>query len=100
MVAFPRAGPSRTYFTWTPLPQGATYDVSRTLISALAASMYGPCLSNDQAGSSVLDTSSPPPGDGYAYLARVNDDGCGTIGTWGKLRSGADRVNLDPAACP
>ena len=100
VVASPRAGPSLTYFTWTPLPQGATYDVSRTLISALAASMYGPCLSNDQAGSSVLDTSSPPPGDGYAYLARVNDDGCGTIGTWGKLRSGTDRVNLDPAACP
>ncbi len=85
---------------WSAAPSADRYDVTRGALSALAPGAYGPCLADDLAEPFVDDGAMPAAGDGYLYLVRGVDAGCGGAGDYGSDSTGASRSNADPAACP
>jgi hypothetical protein len=42
----------------------------------------------------------PPASDGFFFLVRGRDSGCGGVGTWGRDAYGMERVNASSARCP
>ena len=46
------------------------------------------------------DGETPVPGDGFLYLVRGVDAGCGGAGDYGADSAGTARSSIDPAACP
>jgi len=92
-----------TQMTW-PLPSSADlFDISRGLVSELAAGSFGQCETSrdpDPTDGVFLDSESPALGGSFFYLVRGVDNGCGGPGTWGVDSEGIERVNDDPAACP
>lgn len=100
-VQHDRASGSTT-LAWPLLPAADRYDVSRGRIAELRAGTFGQCrtaVDPDPADGTFHDTTSPGAGDGFFYLVRGVDAGCGGAGTWGSGSSGVERVNTDPAAC-
>ena len=94
------AGSVPSRISWSPAPSADAYDVTRGALAALAPGAYGPCLANDRAESHVDDGERPLPGDGFLYLVRGVDAGCGGAGGYGADSAGSSRSNSDPAACP
>jgi aminopeptidase N len=86
--------------SWTPLPTADSYDVIRGLISEAHAGDYGPCFVSQVSANAIADTDVPPPDDGFLYLIRGVDLGCGGAGTFGTDSAGATRVNGNSSACP
>ena len=66
---------------------------------AVGADQFGPCLDSLLPGAIFEDASTPPSGDGFAYLIQGVDSVCGS-GTLGSADGITERVNLDPSACP
>lgn len=84
-----------TTLSWTAAARADTYDLSRGLLGALPGD-YGSCWEPALAGLSHLDSDTPPAGEGFAYLVRGQDAGCGGGGTTGVDSQGAER----PSPCP
>ncbi|MFN7966471.1 MAG: alpha/beta hydrolase-fold protein [Acidobacteriota bacterium] len=66
---------------WDVAPSADTYDLSRGLLSALPAT--GACLARGIAQPSFDDPATPPAANGFLYLVRGVDAGCGGSGVWG-----------------
>lgn len=86
--------------SWDGDPRAKVHDVSRGLISGLPSGDYGSCFADDLAATSVEDADVPPPGDGYFYLVRGANPGCGGNGPWGSSSGGSPRVPAGAGACP
>lgn len=93
-------GAAEAVVSWTPDPKADLHDVSRGTLSGLASSGYGACFASGITSNSVVDGEIPPSGDGFAYLVRGLNVGCGGAGTWGTRSDGTPRSNPDPSACP
>jgi len=88
------------HLVWESLPGASGYRVYRGAVNALALGHYGDCLTpaGDLTETVFDDAASPPPGEGWFYLAvaRVG----GTIGTLGFDSRGVERVRRAGASCP
>ncbi len=93
-VTVARAG-ATAHLTWSPAARAETHDVQRGLLSALASS-YGGCLATGLTDPSLDDADMPPSGDGFFYLVRGHDAGCGGGGSFGTDGTGAEI----PSSCP
>ena len=80
-----------TILAWTAAARADTYDLSRGLLGSLQAG-YGSCLIVGLPGLSYDEMDEPGPGDGYHYLVRGCDDGCGGAGPAGNDSSGGART--------
>jgi len=79
-----------TDLAWAPVAFADTYDVSRGPIRALASG-YGACFAT-VASAPLSDPDAPAEGDGFAYLVRAVDAGCGGAGSAGTDSSGTPRL--------
>ena len=112
--------PLPSLITWTNKSQvdwaatGTHFDAIRGDLGALRASggqfdgTVQACLFNDSLYPQFFDSTLPSTGQGFYYLVRLQNDGCG-VGLWGTGSpaevpgAGGDRdadLALDPAACP
>jgi aminopeptidase N len=87
-------GPPATLY-WTAAARADAYDLTRGLLSTLPSG-YGACHAPQWPGLSYEDGDGPPLGDGYHYLVRGHDTGCGGGGPLGTDSSGGLRL----APCP
>jgi len=88
------AGAAR--LTWPAAARAETYDVQRGTFTELRASSYGACLASAIAATALDDLDQPAADDGFFYLVRGRDAGCGGPGSLGTDGSGVPR----PPACP
>jgi hypothetical protein len=89
--------------TWTAFTTAESYDVSRGRLTQLRSNDFGTCQNlRDQnlTDTTFVEPINPPVGDGYYFLVRGRDLGCGGVGTWGASSAGVERINSNPAACP
>jgi hypothetical protein len=85
------------HLEWAAVAQAETYDLVRGLLSLLVAQAdYGSCLAAQVGGTSADDGELPPAGDGFLYLVRGHDAGCGGGGPLGQDSSD----NARPSPCP
>ena len=68
--------------SWTPAARADWHDVIRGPLSGLASSL-GSCLATGIVGTTFIDSEILAPGDGFAYLVRGYDAGCGGAGSLG-----------------
>jgi len=94
-VGAERPTPTSISLSWTAAARADSYDISRGLLSALAEG-YGSCLATLSPTLSYLDADVPPSGDGFQYLVRGQDAGCGGAGPLGTDSTGTPR----PSPCP
>jgi len=88
------AGQSRV--TWNAAARAETHDVQRGSLAALGVGDYGACIATEVAGLAYDDADAPASGEGFAYLVRGHDGGCGGGGSLGTDSAGAPR----PSVCP
>ena len=81
--------------SWTAAARSDSYDLTRGLVSGLAAG-YGACFAPGVAGLSYVDAELPADGQSFAYLVRGVDAGCGGAGSLGTNSAGTPR----PSPCP
>lgn len=87
-----------THLTWGSAPSVETFDVARGLLTTISSGDYGECIIRGLTAAEYDDTDAPPPqGDGFAYLVRGVDTGCGGAGSWGQDSAGSERT---VTACP
>jgi arabinan endo-1,5-alpha-L-arabinosidase len=86
--------------SWNSTPSADRWDLSRAALTQLGPGQYGACLVDDLAATQLNDPSRPTSGEGFGYLVRAVDLGCGAAGSWGLDSTSAERINLDPMACP
>ncbi len=86
--------------SWAALPSADRYDLTRGALSTLAPGELGACLVDDLAGTTYDDAAIPTAGDGWLYLVRGEDAGCGGSGSWGRDSSGSERNNQSAGVCP
>ena len=84
-----------TTLSWTPAARADVYDLTRGPLSGLPAG-YGSCFEPLIDGLSHIDGDLPGVGDGYGYLVRGHDLGCGGGGTLGNDSAGAERTSPCP----
>ncbi len=85
------------HLAWTAAPRADAYDISRGLLSTLVSSAdYGACFATLVSALSTDDPELPPTGDGWFYLVRGQDTGCGGPGPVGADSDGNPR----PSPCP
>ena len=94
------SGSGATHLNWVALSSADRYDVTRGALSALEPNRLGDCLVDDLPNTSYDDSTLPSAGDGWQYLVRGEDAGCGGTGSWGSNSSGAERLNQSPGVCP
>ncbi len=90
------ASPGSAHLAWNAAARAETHDLQRGTLSDLRLGSYGACLVSQIAATTYDDLDVPVPDDGFCYLARGHDAGCGGGGSLGSDSSGAAR----PAACP
>lgn len=100
VVGLSVAGGSVSTIAWSPTDRADAYDVTRGRLSSLSGESYGACLANDLAATSITDADLPASDDGFLYLVRGENPGCGGAGSLGAGAGGNERSNLDPEACP
>ncbi len=81
---------------WPAAARAESYDVQRGTFTQLRTASYGECVALAIAETTFDDLDQPAPGDGYFYLVRGRDAGCGAGGSLGTDGSGTPR----PPACP
>ena len=81
---------------WPAAARAESYDVQRGTFTQLRTASYGECVALAIAETTFDDLDQPAPGDGYFYLVRGRDAGCGGGGSPGTDGSGTPR----PSACP
>ncbi len=89
----PVGGP--TQLSWTVSTRADAYDLTRGLVSGLSGS-YGSCYQSLIPGLAHVDDQLPPAGDGFAYLVRGYDAGCGGGGPLGDDSFGSERNSPCP----
>ncbi len=94
------SGGAATRLSWTRPARADRFDLARGLLSALAPGAYGACAANDLDALTWTDPELPAAGNGFTYLVRAVDLGCGGAGSWGTTSSGAERIDASPGACP
>lgn len=83
---------SSSRLQWTSLVSADQYDVGRGLLAALPQTgAAGDCLAAALTTTTLDDAATPPVGDGYYYLVRPVDLGCGGAGSWGWDSAGVSR---------
>jgi hypothetical protein len=82
---------------WDPERSAGVYNLYRDLVSNLTGLGYGLCDQHDLTATTTTDTGTPPIGDGYFYLATV-ENRLGEEGTKGADGFGGTRPN--PSPCP
>jgi aminopeptidase N len=85
-----------TQLTWDAAARAESSDVQRGTLTALRAGDYGACLASQIAATTLVDLDPTTADDGFFYLVRGHDAGCGGGGSLGTDGSGAPR----PPACP
>jgi hypothetical protein len=85
-----------THLAWSEAARADSYDLIRALLSELAAGSYGSCLAPMLGSPLYDDPDSPPQGEGFAYLVRGRDTGCGGGGSLGTASSGSERSSPCP----
>jgi hypothetical protein len=68
-----------------------TYDVSRGAIADLPSGL-GSCFATGSSSLTVVDADVPAPGEGFAYVVRGVDAGCGGPGPAGFDSAGTPRA--------
>jgi len=92
-----RVSQALAHLAWTAAPRAESYDLTRGTLSALeTAGDYGACLAPLVAGLGYDDADLPPAADGFVYLVRGHDAGCGGGGPLGEDSSGSPI----PSPCP
>ena len=94
LVALGPAG-QPTELAWNAAPRADLYDVIRGSLGAVASGP-GSCHAPGQSGLSYVDAELPPVGEGFAYLIRGYDSGCGGGGTLGLDSTGELRTSPCP----
>jgi hypothetical protein len=97
-----RNGSSATV-TWALLASAESYDVSRGRLTALSSNQFGSCQNARDAALTdreFVEPDLPPSGDGFFFLVRGRDTGCGGVGSYGTSSTGVERTNTDLLACP
>jgi hypothetical protein len=96
-LAVGKASPQTVHLAWSEAPRADAYDLSRgRLVSLVQGGSYGFCFAPLWAGLSYEDSVLPPPADGWLYLVRGHDLGCGGGGSLGEDSEGNPR----PSPCP
>lgn len=97
-----RNGSSATV-SWALLASAESYDVSRGLLTTLGLNQFGSCQNARDAAvtdGEFVEPDLPPSGDGFFFVVRGRDAGCGGVGSYGSSSTGVERINADPLACP
>jgi hypothetical protein len=81
---------------WTAAARAESYDVQRGTLAELAEGTYGQCVSSQQAATAYDDPEIPAADEGFFYLVRGYDAGCGAGGSLGTDSAGTPRT----PACP
>ena len=84
------------HLTWDAAARAETYDIQRGTLTELALGSYGACWAAEIAVTTYDDADVPAAGEGYFYLVRGHDAGCGEGGSLGTDSAGVPR----PSACP
>jgi hypothetical protein len=90
----PAAGAAR--LTWLAAARAESYDVQRGTLTDLRAGSYGTCLAPQLTALTLDDLDQPAADEGFFYLVRGRDAGCGGGGSFGTDATGTPR----PPACP
>jgi hypothetical protein len=94
-LALSGAGGQPTGLSWTATARADSYDLVRGSIDDLSAGS-GSCHQTGLTGTSFVDSDQPLSGEGFGYLVRGYDDGCGGGGSLGTDSSGAPRLSPCP----
>jgi hypothetical protein len=97
-----KSGTSLT-LTWKAAASAESYDVTGGLLSQLAPSNYRVCQNArdpNLTDTTFVEPELPPASDGFFFLVRGRDSGCGGVGTWGRDAYGMERVNASSERCP
>lgn len=86
--------------SWEAFPTAEVYDATRGPLPGIGEGEYGICLADDCPDTWLDEPSRPDPGNGFFYLVRGVDAGCGGPGSLGRDSRGRERVNQDPGMCP
>jgi aminopeptidase N len=73
--------------SWIPALRADWHDVTRGPLGSLDAGL-GVCLATGLAGAAYVDSEVLAPGEGFGYLVRGHDDGCGGAGSLGSASTG------------
>ena len=84
------------HLAWDAAARAESYDVQRGTLAELADGTYGLCVSPQQAATLYDDPEVPAADEGFFYLVRGHDAGCGAGGSVGTDSAGTPR----PSACP
>jgi hypothetical protein len=84
------------HLTWDAAARAETYDIQRGALAELALGSYGACWATEIAVTAYDDPEIPAIDEGYFYLVRGHDVGCGEGGSLGTDGAGVPR----PSACP
>jgi hypothetical protein len=84
------------HLSWTAAARADTHDVQRGSLSQLGSGSYGSCLASQVSGTTDDDPDLPASNDGFFYLVRGHDAGCGGGGSFGTDSNGGTRS----PACP
>jgi hypothetical protein len=90
----PSAGAA--HLAWNAAARAESYDVERGTLAGLRLGSYGACIATDIAVTTLDDPDQTVSGDGFFYLVRGRDAGCGGAGSFGTDGNGVPR----PPACP
>jgi hypothetical protein len=102
LISMTKSGTTLT-LTWQSAASAERYDVVRNRLSQLAASQYGPRQNSrdpNLGDTSFVESQLPPAGDGFSFLIRGRDTGCGAVGSWGVDSTEAERINQHAQSCP
>jgi hypothetical protein len=102
LISMTKSGTTLT-LTWQSAASAERYDVVRNRLSQIAVSQYGPCQNArdpNLGDTSFVEPELPPAGDGFSFLIRGRDTGCGGVGSWGVDSTGAERINQNSQSCP
>jgi hypothetical protein len=84
------------HLAWDAAARAETHDVQRGTLTGLRTGLYGACLAGQIAATTLDDFDSPAEDEGFFYLVRGHDAGCGGGGSLGTDSDDVQR----PAACP
>ncbi len=96
VLAADGSGLEPTHLSWSAAVRADGYDLSRGFLSGLHSGSYGACLAPMIVALSYDDADEPGDGDGFFYLVRGHDSGCGGGGPLGEDSEGNPR----PSPCP
>ena len=96
-VSVAALSPASVRLAWLPATAADLYDVSRGALSTLrSGGGYGACRATGLTTTALDDDAPAAAGDGWQWLVRGRDTGCGGAGPFGAYAGSGS----DPAGCP